>query len=326
MGHHSFGTFSVPLVAFMAILAMSGCRPEGLDTTWSTHYTGLDGDLFHLTMDSTGHGFGAGGRTWYSGGILESTDHGQTWNLVANETKALLDIDLSVEGWISMTGVDGHVWERPPDGSLQFSQPSEWRLNRAVVRLENGDLLLGGGQSFQFGHLFRLDPQGGIHDLTLPPNLVNDVALCRNGRMIAAAYGAVLVSEDQGAHWDFLDITGDHYMAIGMSDPDHGFMVGYGGSILRTADGWVSWDVLRNGDALTTTDTPFRSLAVSGPETAALVGDNGTVWVTRDRGDHWQRLLGLSRALDLTAAVITGDTLLVGGTGGRIYSALLPEG
>ena len=102
-------------------------------------------------------------------------------------------------------------------------------------------------------------------------------------------------------------------------------MIGYGGTILKTTDAWHSWTSIRNGDALTVADTPFRALAFRDEETGVLVGDAGTVWLTQNGGMSWVRLLGINSSIDLTAVEIYHSTVFVAGTGGHIYSTTLPE-
>jgi photosystem II stability/assembly factor-like uncharacterized protein len=56
-----------------------------------------------------------------------------------------------------------------------------------------------------------------------------------------------LVTRDGGATWTTPAVSANGVALAGIDfvDPDHGFAVGFGGSILATADGGVTWDVQR---------------------------------------------------------------------------------
>lgn len=301
------------------ICLFPSCRPEGLDTVWQEIPSGTNTDMFHVSIDDQGIGYAVGGKTWYSGYILTTTNGGNTWTTLKTDEKAILDLHTGLA-----TGVDGHVWEKDNAGDWQFRRLPEWRINRAILPLENGNMVIGGGSGFQFGHLFIADTLNQIHHLRETDNLINDLAICADQRLIATAYGAVFVSDDLGNSWNFLDLAGDNYIAIDMVDGNSGFMIGYGGTILKTSDAWHSWQSIRNGDALTVADTPFRALAFRDTAMGVLVGDAGTVWMTQDGGMSWIRLLGIPASIDLTAVEIHHSALFVAGTGGHIYTTSLP--
>lgn len=306
------------------LFILPSCRPEGLDTEWQSCLTLSPQDLFNIQFDRTGTGWATGGQTWYSGIILKSTDGGRNWYPDLVDTKVILDLEQDSSGRLYATGLDGHVWTRQEAGQWSFHRLPEWRINRAVLPISTDEFLLAGGPVFQFGFIFRADTLGQVNDVTETMNLINDMALVENNHLIAAGYGAVFRSTDKGKHWAFLDITGDHFMAIDMIDQRLGYMVGYGGTILRTDDGWQSWSTIRNGDALSVSNIPFRALDFQDIDTGVIVGDAGTVWLTRDGGDHWQRLLGVKESIDLTAVAIHEQEIFVAGTGGTILRAPLP--
>ncbi len=308
----------------LPVLALDSCRPEGLDAIWREIPTGINTDMFHLAIDDQGIGFAVGGKTWNSGYILTTTNGGESWQTLAQDEKAILDLHYDGSEPGLCTGVDGHVWERKTSGDWAFRRLPEWRINRAIVPLTKGEVVIGGGSGFQFGHLFIADSMNQVHHIRETDNLINDLAVCDGHRIVAAGYGAVLYSDNLGISWDYLDLTGDNFIALDMVDGFVGYMVGYGGTILKTIDSWHNWFSIRNGDALTVADTPFRALSFRDSETGVLVGDAGTVWVTKDGGNSWFRLLGISASIDLTAVEINNSTIFVAGTGGHIYSTTLP--
>ncbi|MCF8237491.1 MAG: hypothetical protein K9I85_05005 [Saprospiraceae bacterium] len=312
------------IASLCLLLGLIACRPEGLDATWQERSTGTTLDLFGLRFDQDGNGFAVGGKTWYAGTILRTNDAGQQWTEDRTDQKALLDLTAVDEGHWLATGVDGHLWQQSGSGDWLLRQMPEWRVNRAVLGLPGGDILIGGGQSFQFGFLYRVHPDNTISYLLETDNLINDLARCDDHRLIAAGYGAVFLSEDGAQTWSYLDITGDHFMAIEMVDGQIGYMVGYGGTILKTTDGWRTWMYVRNGDSLSVSNTPFRALAFMDSARGVLVGDAGTVWVTRDGGEHWDKLLGIPSSIDLTAVAIHQSEIFVAGTGGHLYQTPFP--
>ncbi len=317
-------TPSLIILVAALFLGMTSCQPEGLDTTWQERPSGTDLDLFGLQFDQNGNGIAVGGKIWQSGTIVATSNEGALWTEVQTDQKAILDLSARDQDHWLATGVDGHLWERKGTDDWTFRQLPEWRVNRAVLRLPSGEIIIGGGQSFQFGFLYRLLADNSIRDLLETENLINDLAMCDSLRLVAAAYGAVFLSEDGGQSWQYLDITGDHFMAIDMVTDQIGYMVGYGGTILKTTNAWHTWSSVRKGDALTVSDTPFRALAFRDSETGVLAGDAGTVWVTRDGGQEWKRMLGIPSSIDLTAVAIYQNDIFVAGTGGHLYQATLP--
>ena len=104
---------------------------------------------------------------------------------------------------------------------------------------------------------FRADTLDQASDITETMNLINDLALVANNQIIAAGCGAVLRSTDNGKHWEFWISPATTSWRLTWSTCILGYMVGYGGSIFRTEDGWQSWSSIRNGDALSVSNIPF---------------------------------------------------------------------
>ena len=103
--------------------------------------------------------------------------------------------------------------------------------------------------------------------------------------------------------------------AVHMVDENILFAVGEAGTIIRSLDGGVTWEIQRVGSRIRI----LNEIAINGSFGLA-VGDNGQVVRTRDGGDSWQTLdLGWPSSTDLrgvtvldqSIAVIVGDEGLI---------------
>jgi len=123
------------------------------------------------------------------------------------------------------------------------------------------------------------------------------VALRPNdGAILAVGSKALLMtSTDHGKIWTQATLPvrpggelfqdADLYSIRFAPDGKTGFVVGEGGTVLRTTDGGSTWKRLDSG----TTKSLFK-LAVLDEKTALAVGNDGIIIRTDDGGDHWKTI------------------------------------
>jgi photosystem II stability/assembly factor-like uncharacterized protein len=183
------------------------------------------------------------------------------------------------------------------------------------------------------------------------PLQVAVLAMTRAGASIVAVgeRGVVLVSEDQGAHWQQAQIPVSVTLtAVHFVDARTGWACGHGGVLLHTVDGGQTWARQIDGRALSrqaaailqatppdapaaatlkvlsepVADKPFLDLAFSDARTGFAVGAYGLFVRTRDGGQSWQvasNVLPNPKALHLNAIVVRGKFVLIAGEQGSVF-------
>lgn len=300
-----------------------GCRKDVLPLTWERMPVGVDVDLTRIISDSTGKLWIAGGEVWQSGIILRSEDEGQNWVPVATGEKQFLDLQPVTGGFLA-AGVDVHLWHSVDGVSWQPHYTNRWNIHRSSAAFTPDRWVSVGGHAFDDGFMYIHDYSDAQDHYFAHGNRMNAVSVLSDQIAVAAGYGAVCRTEDQGRSWSLLDVVGDHFTGMHFPTPDVGYMAGYGGSLLKSTDGGLTWKKLRNSDRFDVFGPPFRHIHFRDEVTGMAVGDGGTAWLTRDGGASWQELGGLPGKTDWLGGLIRGKEVWVVGTGGNCYRALLP--
>ena len=87
---------------------------------------------------------------------------------------------------------------------------------------------------------------------------------------------------DSGWQWQNPSPTGDELRAVAVPDSRNAVAVGAGGTILRTADGGVTWQRQFSG-----TDDYLSAISFTDANTGWVVGTGGTILHTVDGGASW---------------------------------------
>ncbi len=136
--------------------------------------------------------------------------------------------------------------------------------------------------------------------------------------------GDIWMSYDLGYSWQQV-IVGIGVLpanwAISFYDDQNGWVVGANGLAYRTTNGGLTWDLLNNGCGDEVMDIAFTD-----EDYGAAVTHRGFVFLTRDRGAHWevQRLretgIVFGREEGLRAvAMVDRDFIVTGGSGGILF-------
>lgn len=100
---------------------------------------------------------------------------------------------------------------------------------------------------------------------------------------IAVSSGCHGEAQEAPAHARTIAIT-DKFFDVRALDPDHALVAGYGGKILRTADGGFTWSQVPSG----TTRALYRICFVDA-NNGWISGQEGLILHTTDGGASWQR-------------------------------------
>jgi photosystem II stability/assembly factor-like uncharacterized protein len=266
------------------------------------------------------------------GSIFHTRDGGRSWSPSESGTKsALFDVDFAdpQHGWavgksalVLHTADGGRTWRKqqspiPTSKHLFSVRVVDTRTVWAVGDWGAVTVTRDGGASWE--------------DRSLDEDVVlNDVSFSdpEHG-WVCGEFGTVLATRDGGQHWE-KQVVGTEKTLFGVhfADAQRGWAVGIDGLILRTRDGGASWEVQQGkaatedleelgfGDTLA--NPGLYAVSVVGRR-GVVVGDTGTLLVTTDGGDSWQRreLPEQQRLVWLRAASLAADArgLAVGANG-----------
>lgn len=178
-------------------------------------------------------------------------------------------------------------------------------------------------------------------------------------RVVAvSSRGAILTLQEPATRWRHADTPASAPLtAVGFADALTGIAVGHRASILRTADGGLTWrrikvdadssasflDVVMIGmqhafavgafglyfdssdggmtwrrQTIADDDLHFNAVASDGRDTVVIVGEQGIILRSADRGRSWVRAAGAGRASLFGIVHAAGQRFIAFGLGGKI--------
>jgi len=242
--------------------------------------------------------------TGQGGTILHSIDGGRTWKMQSSGVKKyLLAVDffdsengcaVGADSTVVTTANGGKTWELSPF-DLASDLGGEFNLF-AVKMLDASQICITG----DMGRIFISGDAGKTWEEADSPLYDEEMMVGRtlysmtydSGMLSAVGIdGTYVYSKDFGKSWT----EGNS----GINEPElfcihiaggRGFSAGSGGSIIRTADGGVTWETLKTpervwGAWLSGIDLKKN---ISGEINGLLVGQNGSVCVVRDSQLTWR--------------------------------------
>lgn len=185
-----------------------------------------------------------------AGKIIKSTNEGKTWERIESPTSLTLYSISFVSpliGWCG--GIKGELFKTTNGGKTWFEQKT--------------------GSTQYIQKIRFLDSLNGYVASSLYDSLT------------------VLKTADGGKNWKALILPTKPYLrSIYFCNKDSGWAVGDWGSILRTTDGGLSWDIQRKDSSLGST---FYDVFFTGPDTGWVVGWSSFVILTTvDGGKTWE--------------------------------------
>lgn len=243
------------LLVVGVLLASASCsNPPG----WDALPLGTSADFRAILFTDADHGFIAGGGYNITGGLVGRTaDGGKTWRFTSNLTDRQR---MSVQAL--------HVFDS----------------GRIIAAAGSGEIL----QTMDGGDLWAVEARHGRVDS------LSSLFFLDNRRGWAAGHGDVLRTDDGGDTWTPLTPEGVDVSyrapirAVQFQDERRGWAAGMQASLLRTADGGVTWE--KAAIPLAGGEHPnFWDLFFVEDFTAWVVGEEGTIFATRDGGSTWTR-------------------------------------
>ena len=206
-----------------------------------------------------------------------------------------------------------------PEGGIWFPRflPEQLRLSD-VCPIGNGEFLLVGGHSLDFGILQVIDSTGSVTDVdTTWLHEFECAVITGSNRIHVGGYGIIMHKELSQIQWTINKVQGDFYVNMCFPTEQIGYAVGEFGSILRTDDFGDSWELLLNGNSLFSESIRLKDVAFENEYKGVVVGSGGLVWVTEDSGERWQEVTNLP-GIDYHCIVYHNDMYILGGEGGLL--------
>lgn len=309
-------TYLVGLYIFL----VAACSKGKVTVSWEEHDSQTDYTLAAVHFKNQAEGYAVGGDSWYYGVLTHTVDGGTTWQADSLTDGFLWGLQADTVGHLYTAGVHSNLLDLHPNSSgWSYHRLPFWEIIRDVAFWDSGTGIMVGGSAFHNGYIATLKNGFQLDSLQKIDYALNQVCYSEENVAHAVGYGVVLRSIDNGVTWQQADIQGDNFRSVCFPTPKIGYVVGAVGMILKTIDGGDSWQILRDGDAVTVKDIPFRSVFFENANKGYIVGDKGTFWTTRDGGDSWQIIDDFPK-INLYDVFVVDNKGWIVGEGGAIFS------
>ncbi len=298
------------------IVCVVACTTPDDVVSFKTKTTGTSDIIYDLDITPDGRLTAVGGYVWTRGICVSGTATSDIMQVDSISNKGLFSLLRDSQGRLLTTGADGYLFTGSPgDPRWQFHRLSHWDILHNIISTENG-YLTSGGKSYGRGYTYLLN-----RDLVIDTALyfdfeISDVKRVSDRRYIAAGWGNVMLSDDNGHTWKILPYDGDFFASIHFMDSTTGWIIGYNGTMLQTTDGGQTWhkpDIKIGGNGTNS----FRKITGTDTRELIITGNLGRLWRSDDAGKTWQQYK-LPTDEDIYDAVIHNGKYYVSGTGGLI--------
>ncbi|MFZ1378499.1 MAG: hypothetical protein WAS56_02435 [Saprospiraceae bacterium] len=300
-------------IAFLIPIIFLSCRDQ-IEKKFIVIQTPSNDELTGISLWSDKDIFVVGGDTWTRALRLSTNDGGASWKRDSLYDKKIFAISSfnSSEFWTA--GID-LITRHSLTQYKNYFYPS-FRFYKGIEGQNKNTAIAVGGEAFRIGFIDRLNDSGKIENTLELDHELNAIQKISDNVYVAAGFGIVLRSEDNGFHWDTLDIDGDHFKDIASFDKAS-IIIGNFGTILRSTNSGKSYDKIRNASSIFVSDQSFRCIAMSDEKTMLIAGIGGLAWLSNDGGDSWCEIENLPD-IDFYAAAHFGNKFYLCGSEGKI--------
>ncbi len=281
-------------------------------------------NLEQISFDNNGIGHFVGGDTWTLGIAGISKDGGKTWRVDSICNKRLYDLYFDETGKGYAAGIDGYLLTFDSSQVWEFHRFGTYDPHRGVFFGPNQEGITVSGGAFGNGVIQRFNKNFQRIQLDTFDYQLEDVVYSDENTIHVAGYGVVMRSIDAGQTWQRNETgKGDFFQEIQFLDESLGYMIGFGGSILKTTNAGATWEFLRKGKNWTVSDAPFRALYFLNSEEGYVSGEEGTLFYTENGGEDWKSVDNLPKDNFLDLTIYENHGFLVGEHGVLVRFNLL---
>lgn len=274
------------VLCILATLILYSCSDEGQAVQFKRKHTGTQDIIYDMDITPDGTLTAVGGYVWSRGLSLTGKVTSDTIMADSFSNKGVFCLLRNRNRELMTVGTDGYLFVKQDNGiSWQFHRLSNWDILHNILETNNG-YLASGGKSYEHGYIYLLNPDKQIDTAMYFDYEISDIKKTASGRYIAAGWGNVRLSDDGGITWKTLPVKGDFFASCHFDDKNHGWIVGYNGTLLHSADGGNTWfepdaDISANGT------NSFRKITGFGKNELMITGNNGRLWRSVDAGKSW---------------------------------------
>ena len=272
---------------------------------------GQSGDFTDICITNQNEIIALGGHPWEFSFLASSTDNGDHWQVDSLTDKILFDID-AFNSDLYSGGLDGQIHQKT-DNQWNFIRTTEWGFIKGLQVLPDQSIITLGGHAYRLGFINKINTDQSIERLYTEDIEFSDIEITPNGNLVAAAYGKILYSQDEGRTWLISNGTGDFFKDLVLMN-DAILAIGNNGLILRSFDQGLSWEPSRKLGDVARSDRLQKGVYL-GDDVIWVVGRSGLVVISEDAGNTWAESR-IDTSFDLTAIEKTDSNVFVGGTDG----------
>lgn len=261
----------------------------------------------------------AAGQKYGPGAVFLSTDAGQSWQMVLDETPQIKDL-LKKNNRIYAIPVGGDIFWTEDSGQnwSSFLGP-ELSVSAKALFVNDSLAYIVGGENFGFGIFSALNTKHTEPVLKLDTLQfeLTDLWMPQPDVLMVVGYGVILSSLNEGNSWTAADARGDFYRAAHFVDPQLGYVVGEFGSILKTTDAGASWTKIKKGSTLSNPKRRFRDVYFVNANEGGIAGADGLCWITLNAGASWIAIDNLPK-IDYQTISIQDDMVYLSAEDGQL--------
>ena len=300
---------------FFILIALYSCGPE---TIQDVQIIPVDepGNVLDIHFIDELNAIAVGGDIWEHGFTAVTTDGGISWSFDSLTNKVITAVDEN-GGTIVCGGLDGKLFYKNGD-SWDFQRTKDWRFIKDIIALENDQAMTVGGQAYRFGFINHVSGATDLDSLWSQDIELQSILRIDEQTILAAGYGIILRSVNNGLAWNISDGQGDFFTDLCFIDEQIGFVLGQNGLILKTTDAGISWSQ-SNGLGDFAQSSRLRDMAYIRDNELWAVGKEGKILISKNQGDSWEEFR-LDTENDLLSINAQSDKILITGEEGYFVS------
>lgn len=313
-----FYQFLSILIFGFFLLLINSCQKKK-EWEWSELNRISDYEISELKRVNDSTIAGVGGERYLHGEFYISKNNGKNWSKKEILDKQLFGISFLNSDTIIVCGYDGKILQTNNGGTdWNITQNYYWRLMRNILWINDSTIISCGGSGFTGGILSRSNNLGASWESDTLTTEMRGLCYSDAQTVYCSGYGKIIKSIDAGLTWEQQKATGDFFISISFSSPQHGIAIGLAGTILVTDDAGENWKKVRNGNSLTNHSWTFRKVIFRDINKGYIVGDNGLMLYTTDGGNQWIKIKNTLES-NFTSIILTDNGGIVGSEDGKLF-------
>lgn len=261
---------------------------------FESHSINTSDEITSVYFHNASYGIAVGGTTWTRGIVCSTLDGGNSWKIDSVFDKKIFCLSHNSNGLILAMGIELNLYELRQQETIihRIKHPGSFKFIRGVSLFDSNTIMAVHGLGSN-GSIEKISLHADSTRTVLNINReLNAIKSLDSSKWIACGFGIVLRTEDAGEHWDTLNVFGDHYVDIAWQAPSSVYILGLGGTVLRSDDQGNNFYKVKSGGTITNSPT-FNCIGFKNAYEGIIAGEKGLVMLTRNGGVSWSVVDGL---------------------------------